>query len=37
MPDPGGWPRGWASWLAIAVTLGVVVAMIVIGLARLGS
>lgn len=31
------WLRGRATWLVIAVTLGAVVAMIVIGVVRLRS
>ncbi len=37
MRDFGEWLRHWATWLVVAVTLGVVVAMIVVGVARIGS
>lgn len=37
MRDFGEWLRRWATWLVVTVTLGVVVAMIVIGITRIGS
>jgi hypothetical protein len=37
MRNFGEWLRRWATWLVVAVTLGVVVAMIAISIARIGS
>ena len=37
MNDSGGWLRDWATWLVNVVTLVVVIAMVVFGVARIGS